>query len=413
MENNTDIKTISKNKNVYANFLAKFAIVLFMFPAVFTGFFPGKITLASGICGWIIIFLMFKAKLNRKDFDGKAIWTLFSIYSAIMYFRGFFNIITPSDAYAMAVSGVLLCLLFPQLIYMSQPSTLHLTLRSFIVLGVLLCAVCYIYPPTDSQMSLAHNASFLNVFILCIPFIKKKWRILIIVGVLFVVFLDVDRRSIMVNNVISLLFVIFWFALKRANVHKFVYVIIIITPLIFLYLGLSGKFNVFQSMNLVEYQVNNDSRNLFVDSRTSIYEDVFNGLGNKNAYVWGLGFNGRVPTSLANLEEATDELFTYGRQGSESGMLNYIQHGGFIGFLLYSLLLICASYKATFHSHNDFMKLLGLFVAFKFLYSFIEDRIAFDAHAFYIFLWIGMCLNKTFRSMTNEQMKSYLALVFK
>lgn len=413
MENNQENNFVPKNKNIYANFLAKFAIVLFMFPAVFTGFFEKKITVITGICGWIVIFLLFKAKYSKKDFDGKWVWTLFAIYSAIMYFRGFFNIFTPSDQYAMVVSAVMVCLLFPQIIYMAQASTMYLTMRSFILFGVILCAICYTFPPTDSQMSLAHNASFLNVFILCIPFIKKKWRILIILAVLFVVFLDVDRRSIMVNNFISLVFVLAWFVLRRKPVLTATYAILIIAPLILLYLGLSGKFNIFQAMNVVDYQLNNDSRSLFVDSRTSIYEDVFDGLKEKNAYIWGLGYQGRVSTSLAYTDYVSDDVFRYGRLGSESGMLNYFQFGGVLGFIFYSLLLIVSSFKATFKSNNDFMKLLGLFVAFKFLYSFIEDRIMFDAHAFYIFLWVGMCFNKKFREMTNEQMKSYLALVFK
>ena len=93
-------------------------------------------------------------------------------------------------------------------------------------------------------------------------------------------------------------------------------------------------------------------------------------------------------------------------------MLNYIQYGGLIGFILYGLLLVIASYKATFLSNNSFMTSLGLFVAFKFLYSFIEDQIMFNAHSFYIFLWVGMCYNKTFREMTNEQIKEYLNKIF-
>lgn len=413
MEQSISTNVFLAKQNNYATFLAKYAIVLFMLPAVYTGFFPGQITVATFICAWLFIYMLFRAKLSRTDFDGRYIWLLFAVYMLVVYIRGFSNIYTQSDRYAMVVSAVVFCFIFPQLIFLSQPSTLYLTMRSFMVFGICLCAICYFYTPTDAQMSLAHNASFLNVFILCIPFIKKKWWVLIIAGVLFVVLLDVDRRSIMINNVFSLVLISLLFVLKKDNVARTAYLIIIGTTIVLLYLGLSGKYNVFQAMNVMDYQLNNDSRSLFVDSRTGIYEDVFNGLKDKHAYIWGLGFNGRVATSLAETTDATKELYIYGRQGSESGMLNYIQYGGILGFLFYSLLLIVASYKATFHSKNDFMKLLGLFVAFKFTYSFIEDRVSWCAHAFYIFLWIGMCYNKTFRSMSNEQMKLYLGKVFK
>ena len=404
---------MQKQLNLYSDFLGKYAILLMMIPTVFTGFFPGKITVASFLCGWLFMFLLYKSKLPKTDFDGRYVRNCFAIYLVVIYFRGFWNIITPSDQYAMFVSGVMFCFLFPMLIYLSQPSMLSRIMRSFITLGIFLCVICYFFPPTDAQMSLAHNASFLNVFILAIPFIKRKWSVLIIAGVLFVVLLDVDRRSIMVNNVFSLLIVLLWFLLKRCNAYRYLCCTLIITPLILLYLGLSGSFNIFQAASVIDFQASQDARGFFVDSRTSIYEDVFDGLKEKGSYIAGLGLNGRVRTSLAYSEDASIDLFRYGRLGSESGMLNYIQYGGIIGGALYSLLLIFAALKATFDSKNDFIKLLGLFVAFKFLYSFIEDKIAFEAHSFYIFLWIGMCYNKKFRYMDNEQMKSYLGLIFK
>ena len=126
-----------------------------------------------------------------------------------------------------------------------------------------------------------------------------------------------------------------------------------------------------------------------------------------------LTFNNKTTTSLNSLQYIYySKIYKFGRPGTESGMLNYIQYGGLIGFILYGLLLVVASYKATFLSNNNFMISLGLFVAFKFLYSFIEDQIMFNAHSFYIFFWVGMCYNKTFRDMTSEQIKEYLNKIF-
>lgn len=263
-------------------------------------------------------------------------------------------------------------------------------------------------------MSLAHNASFLNVLILCIPFVKWKWRVLILSAVIFVVLLDIDRRSIMVNNVVTLLLVLSFSILNSKLFKHLTFCIFIIFPLVFAYLGFCGKFNIFEYMDQTSFFLNGDSRSLFVDSRTSIYEDVFGELKKDNAYIWGLGCNGKTSTSLNDLQNADyTNIYKYGRPSTESGMLNYIQYGGLLGFVLYGLLLILAAYKATFLSKNNFMISLGLFVAFKFLYSFIEDQVMFNAHTFYIFLWLGMCYNKSFREMTNEQIKEYFKLIFK
>ena len=93
-------------------------------------------------------------------------------------------------------------------------------------------------------------------------------------------------------------------------------------------------------------------------------------------------------------------------------MLNYIQYGGMLGLLIYGLLLIVASYKAVFKSNNKLMVLVGLYVAFKFLFSFIEDRVGFQPNTFYLFLAVGMCYNVSLREMDDEEMREYIQQVF-
>ena len=396
-------------------YFLKYTILLVFLPSVFTGFYPGKITVMTAICGWILLvaYFNFKRNLFFYDFEGKNILKIFLFYMAVLYIRGWGNIDSASDVYAQLGSNFFFCFLFPSLIFIAHPSYMHYVLKSFIWPGLLLCTICYFFPPSDGMMSLAHNASFLNVFILCIPFIKKQWRVYIILAVIFVVFLDIDRRSIMVNNVITLLFVICFSIFKAKIFNRLTFCILIALPLTFAYLGFKGEFNIFQFLDQTSFFLNKDSRPLFVDSRTSIYEDVFGELNKDNALVYGLGCNGKTTTSLNSLQYIDySKIYKFGRPGTESGMLNYIQYGGLIGFILYGLLLVVASYKATFLSNNNFMISLGLFVAFKFLYSFIEDQIMFNAHSFYIFLWVGMCYNKTFREMTNEQIKEYLNKIF-
>lgn len=396
-------------------YFLKYTILLIFLPSIFTGFYHGKITVMTTLCGWILFvsYFNFKRKLFLNDFDGRNIIKIFLLYMTILYIRGWGNIDSDSDVYAQLGSNIFFCFLFPCLIFISHPLYLYNVLKSFIWPGALLCVICYFYPPSDGMMSLAHNASFLNVFILCMPFIKKKWSICIITAVIFVVLLDIDRRSIMVNNVVTLMLVICYPLLKVKIFKRVAYCILIILPLTFAYLGYKGEFNIFQFLDKTSFFLNNDSRSLFVDSRTSIYEDVFGELKKDDSLVYGLGCNGKTETSLSDQPNTIYYIiYKFGRPGTESGMLNYIQYGGLIGFILYGLLLVIASYKATFLSNNSFMTSLGLFVAFKFLYSFIEDQIMFNAHSFYIFLWIGMCYNKKFREMSNEQIKKYLHKIF-
>ena len=167
-------------------------------------------------------------------------------------------------------------------------------------------------------------------------------------------------------------------------------------------------------MDVSEYTITDDSRALLTDSRTGIYEDVLGGLKKNNAEMLGLGIDGKVKTSLSDLRDRDyASLYKYGRPSSESGMLNYVQYGGFLGFLTYGLFLICAAFKGVFKSNNRWLMLIGLFVAFKFLYSFIEDAVSFKLTSFYIFMMVGMCYNRRFRAMNDDEVKAYLKLIFK
>ena len=150
------------------------------------------------------------------------------------------------------------------------------------------------------------------------------------------------------------------------------------------------------------------------DSRTGIYLDVYKALRKKNTFLFGLGGNGKTQTSLF-YSKSSDyrKIYRYGRGGTESGMLNNIQYGGIIGLIIYSVLFIVASIKATYNSNNEFMRMLGTFIAFKYLYSFIEDRIGPQGSSFYLFIWIGMCYNKYLRLLDERLIKKYLNQIFK
>jgi hypothetical protein len=153
----------------------------------------------------------------------------------------------------------------------------------------------------------------------------------------------------------------------------------------------------------------NKEQNIAVDSRTGIYEDVLFGVRDNNAYVFGLGANGKTKTYLIYDQGVQFySLWKNGRNGTESGMLNYLQWGGFSGFLVYLLFFAGASYFAINKSNNWYMKSLGLWVSFKALCSFLEDRPSTFIYYFLIICAVGLCYNRDFRQMTDMEMKKYI-----
>lgn len=396
--------------------LFSFGIALLFIPSIYTGFFPNKITLISFLCGWMIIllFLHFRKMYDFSEFDGRRIFAIFVLFNVVMYIRGFFNIDSNTDIYALACSLFFLCFLIPAYMLLAQSATLTEIWKCLLIPGAILCVICYLYPSSDGMMTMAHNASFLNVFLLFIPFVSKKWRRRIILAALVVALLDVDRRSILACTFFSLGLGMFANIVLHKIVKTVFYWALILVPIILFALGITGTFNIFQYMeDSYSYRARGGERDMFVDSRTAIYEDVFTELSEKDAIVWGLGGNGKTRTSLTELKDANyAEKYKYGRPGTESGMLNYIQYGGLIGFLVYGLLLIVGSFRAVFKSNNQLMALIGLFVAFKFLFSFLEDRIGFQPASFYLFLTIGMCYNVRLREMDDDEMTDYIQQVF-
>jgi len=150
------------------------------------------------------------------------------------------------------------------------------------------------------------------------------------------------------------------------------------------------------------------------DSRTAIYTDVFTELSKQNSYILGLGGNGKTNTSLIYDESGDyDKIYKEGRRGTESGMLNHFQYSGIIGAFSYWLLLAASSFKAIFKSNNHFCKMLGLFMAFKVFYSFVEDQIMVNVESFYLMFLIGMCSNWKFRGFKDIEIKKRLNFIFR
>ena len=391
-------------------------IILLFIPSIYTGLFPDKVTLISFLCGWVIIFLFvhFRRRLDFTEFDGDGLFVIFFLFNVVMYIRGFFNIDSETDIYALMCSLFFLCFLIPAYMFLAQTTTLAPIWRSLILPGAILCVICYLYPSSDGMMSMAHNASFLNIFLLLLPFVSKRWRRRIILAALIVALLDIDRRSILACTFFCLGLGLFANIVSQRIVRIILYWSLILVPIALFVLGITGAFNIFQYMeDSYTYQATGGKRDMFVDSRTAIYDDVFSELSEKNAIIWGLGGNGKTRTSLTELKDANyDEKYKYGRPGTESGMLNYIQYSGLIGFLVYGLLLVVGSFRAVFRSNNQLMVLIGLFIAFKFLFSFLEDRIGFQPASFYLFLTIGMCYNVKFREMDDDEISEYIQQIF-
>jgi hypothetical protein len=400
----------------------KIGLALILIPSIYTGFFPGKIIVITSICYYSILLYLLKDKNNfrlNNEFENSNIIISYVTISLISLIRGILELKSLQDVSVMFGGTIFIMILYPLFIYLTQSKNILKIFVSIIGIALPLSLVTLIVRPTDGFMTFQYNASFCYIFVFFIPYFKKKWIIITILFCIIISLYDITRRSVLLNISVCL-FILFSFNFIPEyffkKLRKSIFFLLVLAPVFFLILGGSGVFNIFKvgdNYNEITISSNNRERNLLVDSRTEIYKDVFSELSKKNAFIFGLGANGKTATSLTDdIFSNFDKIYAEGRRYTESGMLNQFQYSGFVGAISYWFLLTFASYNALFKSNNRFCKMLGLFMAFKVLYSFVEDQLFANAATFYMMFYIGLCYNIKFRNLNDFELKKFTNLIF-
>lgn len=263
----------------------------------------------------------------------------------------------------------------------------------------------------------------ISFILLFLPILKSKWKITVIVFTIYVLTFDITARSnvikFFVPFLISCLYYFKYFlSNKILNISRLV---LLFMPFILLAAGLSGVFNVFKlDQYLGEHITKTESvtgdkgeENLTADTRTFLYVEVIES-ALKHDYV----ILGRTPArgndsnsfgdfSLETLKTGKQERFS-----NEVSILNIFTWLGIVGVILYFLVFLRSSYLAINESNNFFIKLIGLYLTFRWAFGFVEDYSSFDLSNIFLWLMIGMCYSKTFRQMSNSQMKNWVLSIF-
>jgi hypothetical protein len=241
-------------------------------------------------------------------------------------------------------------------------------------------------------------------------YIPKRRRLLIFATAFLAVVTCYEVRANVLRIIVAvcLFFAYYFRRFIRISYLKIVCFLFFITPLIFLSLGVSGYFNVFQPFDEDEQFViaegGKESSNLIQDTRTGLYVEVLSSVLENNALIFGGGATAKYKSDMfITIDDGR------GRYGAEVGFLNTLLYAGAVGVLFYFFILLTASYYAISHSNNFFSKILGVFVAFRWLLFFIEDVTKYDLNFYFLWIAIGMCFSTQFRMQTDDDLKRWLA----
>lgn len=258
--------------------------------------------------------------------------------------------------------------------------------------------------------------SFLLLFLPCF---SMRWKITLILITIFVIVSYLGARSNVIKfGVPVLISTLYYFrrfiSIKALNIVR---LILLVLPFTALILAGSGIFNIFK---IGEYTTNDYNTNVIVngqqteeslmtDTRTALYVDVITS-ALKYDYVWF----GRTPargneTTIFDFFLPDDDTYpTTERYSNEVSILNIFTWTGLVGVLLYFFVFYQCSYLAIKKSKNSFMPLIGVYIAFRWSYAWVEDFNRIDLSNLYLWITIGMCYSISFREMSDQDIKLWV-----
>jgi hypothetical protein len=261
----------------------------------------------------------------------------------------------------------------------------------------------------------------ISFLVLFLPILDTKWRIIVLSFTAFVIFGDATARSNVIKFGVPVSLSLLFFLKKKTNtiIFEAIRLLFILLPMVLFVLGFTGLFNVFKMDDYIsgDYHSkaisNGEEESLTSDTRTFLYEEVI-----LSAIKYDYILFGRTPArgnESPYFGEYSMEVLHTGKMerfSNEVSILNIFTWTGIFGVVLYFYVFYRASYLAVNRSNNIFIKVIGVCVAFRWLYAWVEDFSQFDLS--YIFLWlmISMCYSKNFRLMDDLQMRLWIRGIF-
>lgn len=367
----------------------------------------------------LILILLELKELSNIKFNGKKYLIYYLVYAVAILFYSFF-VANSYEEWRYVFTEYFPSLLLPYYaIACTTPNKVVKLFRVMLIVATPLSALLY-FSDVTGMMDYAHYSSFIYVFLLFMPYMSVKWRLFFLLLALNTILFNIDfRGNIMSISVILLVFILYFFVRKnwfmffiKKGFQFFMY-----APIVFALLGVSEIFNIFNfGENFRDDFVLNYSEkvtSISQDTRTGVYTDALKAISESRAYLWGLSAAGRHQTELKNVNDDFYEILINGRMGSEVGILEYLLRGGGIFIMLVLLIYYKSAYLGIWKSNNLLCKILGLFIAYRWFFLFIEAQPSLNLSNVSIFATIGICFSPIIRKMNDKEIGLFIKKIFK
>lgn len=415
------------NKHIISHFIPTFILLLAIYsiiPYIKPGV-PMAMLLDNTFLWWgVSAFILIGFFMSRNYFFDKrnsdnlmAVW-IYILWNIMCIVRGMFVAEIYWDWKGLI--GNTMALLMPIVIFSATnkmvvqsllASYLKYALPLFILVGIII--------RTDAFGFYLIPISFMLLFL---PVLTRTQKIILLIASVVVLVADLGARSNVIKFCLPFfILLIYGFREKMpAKLLETVRISLFVMPLLFLILGVSGIFNVFNTNEYIKGEVtsvgvdsdgNMVEQNIIVDTRTFIYVEVLESAINNN--YWLLG---RTPARGNDSDTfgvlAAEITGRYERLENEIGVANVFTWTGLVGVILYFLIFYRASFLAINKSRNIYIKMLGVYVAFRWLYSWVEDVNNFSLNYFMLMMMLGICYSYSFRNMTDKEITIWARGIF-
>jgi hypothetical protein len=370
------------------------------------------VSLACRYLVLIILFLLIRKSNIKEDIPVPLVfffkvylsWNIVTILHGLVLARGYWD-------WKFIFFSSALFLLIPLIFFIGK--NLQLAQKSFyyfinygLVYGFLLIPISQL----TNQELYARIMIPISFFIILIPYVKNRHKIMIVIVSIVAVLTILDFRANLIKITISILIVTTYYVKNffPKVLYKVFHIILFAIPIMLLISAISGGFNIFQELaDNAKYEVKtnyNDASNLAADTRTFLYLEVFQTLDDNNSWIIGQGAAGKYKSDFFT-ELVTGNM----RYSSEVGFLNTMLYSGIVGVLAYLLILFGASYYAIYRSKNILSKMFGLIIASRWLLFFLEEFTQFDLNFYFMWVIIGLVSSKKFRSLSDLQLREFFS----
>ena len=378
----------------------------------------------------ITLYFYYLIYKNRKEAniipDYKKIMNLYLLYVIFTFIRGFWVIEFWTDDTRSLVNGTLLMLMPIIIWYFSNPDKFSQLLsfwsKKWIVPSIIILLLFFV---KEGYAHLLAPAYFLILFYKELP---KKYRRCVWIILAMVIYGGLSARSNVLRFAIVVL-LSYLFIVKQIfrNLKRISWSFFAILPIVLLLLGTLGIYNPFEALsnnanlniNLAEAQDKTGTviQKANEDTRTFIYEGVLATSLKNDSWLIGRTFvRGYEVDQLFGVEAYQIIFERTGRMeriSCEVGILNPFTWMGLIGLLLYSLMILAPSWYGVFRGRNKYVQCVGIILAFRFMFSFIEEMQTFGWNTITLWLMVAMCISPKFLKMSNNEMKIWIYSTFK